>query len=98
MEGGVTAMYFINGSDTGRVGIYVYCGGGIGFEGGLGIQIFTATHTKTVDTLSSFNAEGFAGAYNATSASTPLWSASKSWSNVKNTTDELYPGHRYPTT
>jgi len=97
MEFGLSITYFLNGESEGNLGIYTSKGGNVGVGGGAGFSFFGSEYNKKA-LQSNFNAKGFEGAYNSISIGAFGIDYSTTWSNEKNTHDEIYPGHRYPTT
>ncbi len=97
MEFGLSFAYFLNGESEGNLGIYTSKGGNVGFGGGAGFSFFGSEYNK--DAINDFfNVAGFAGNYNTASVGAFGVGGSITWSNENNTHDEIYPGHRYPTT
>ncbi|MCB9427129.1 MAG: RHS repeat-associated core domain-containing protein [Flavobacteriales bacterium] len=91
-----TYVFYLGGQNKGELHSYVSKGGGVGLDGGIGVSPFYSTFLGEQDSP-FYNANGFAGGYNGYSISL-IASTGISWSNEKGTHNELYPGHRYPTT
>ena len=93
-HGGTGFVYFMNGEDEGSLFNYDYKGANVGLGEGFGISTY-ASEFNSEGAPDSFNSvEGFGGSYNGYEASYGFGGVSYSWSNVNNTTDELYPGMR----
>ena len=97
MEFGISLAYFLDGEDKGKLGIYTFEGGNVGFGGGVGAEFFTSNFNNEASP-EFFNAKEFGGAYNSYSGSALFYSGSMSWSNEANKHDEVHRGERHTTT
>ena len=87
-------VYFLDGPDKGNLAIYNSKAGNVGIDATLvSFDIFVSDFNWAAP-YKFFNANGFSGNFNTLSGG----GASTTWSNVKDTHDELYPGMRYQTT
>ncbi|MDN3709690.1 hypothetical protein QW060_22290 [Myroides ceti] len=94
---GCRLRIFLNGESEGNLGIYTSKGGNVGVGGGAGFSFFGSKYNKDIAT-DFFDVKGFEGGYNAASIGVAGFWYSVTWSNTEGTHDEVYPGHRYPTT
>jgi hypothetical protein len=97
MHYGVGFVYFLDGINKGELFSYEFLGANVGIGSGVGFSPFTSYFNEDEAPSSFFGVGGYEGKYNGYSASFFI-EGSYSWSNVENTSDELYPGHRYTTT
>lgn len=93
--GGLDFNYFLTGEDKGKIFGYTKIGGGVGFDGEVGVSATGSVYNKEADP-SQMNGAGMAGPSYGLSAGIGV-SASISWSNEANV-PELYPGQRSQTT
>jgi RHS repeat-associated protein len=93
--GGIDFNYFLTGEDKGKLFGYSKIGGGVGFDGEVGVSATGSVYNKEADP-SQMNGAGMAGPSYGLSAGIGV-SASISWSNEANV-PELYPGQRSQTT
>lgn len=94
MHGGTGFVYFLTGDDKGSLFNYDFLGANVGVGAGAGISAFISDFNSEEAPDSFHSVNGFGGGYNGYSASYGVGGTSYSWSNVNNSTDELYPGMR----
>ncbi|NGX85112.1 RHS repeat-associated core domain-containing protein [Aequorivita sp. KMM 9714] len=90
-HGGTGFVYFMNGEDEGSLFNYDYKGGNVGLGEGVGVSVFASVFNDDLPN-SLKNVSTFEGNYNGYEASYGFGGYSYSWSNRKNTSDQIYPG------